>query len=235
MKQTVFILAALLLGAFPLHSQFVTIPDAAFLRALIEAGVDINGDSLISHDEAELITYLDIEGSWEDGQSGEIKNMKGIEAFINLDTLRCSYNLIASLNLSRNTSLTFLRCNENQLTSLDVHACKALTKLDCDNNQLSSLDVSNNASLTNLQCWENHLSSLDVSDCNALARLDCDYNQLSSLDVSNNTALKRINLRDNPTLHEVCVWTMPFPAEVVKISTEGSPNVYFTSDCSIGQ
>ena len=98
---------ALLLGAFPLHSQFVTIPDAAFLRALIEAGVDINGDSLISHDEAELITYLDIEGSWEDGQSGEIKNMKGIEAFINLDTLRCSYNLITSLNLSGNTSLHF--------------------------------------------------------------------------------------------------------------------------------
>jgi len=197
MKQTGCILMALLLGAFPLHSQFVTIPDAAFLSALIETGVDNNGDSLISHDEAGLVTYLGIEGSWEDGQSGEIKNMKGIEAFINLDTLRCSYNLITSLNLSRNTSLTFLRCNENQLTSLDVSACKALKRLDCDRNLLSTLNVSNNAPLANLQCWENHLSSLDVSDCNALTRLDCDYNQLSSLDVSNNTSLEKLKCRMN--------------------------------------
>ena len=60
------------------------IPDTAFLYALIEEGVDTNGDSLISHDEAELITYLGIEGSWEEGKRGEIKNMKGIEAFINI-------------------------------------------------------------------------------------------------------------------------------------------------------
>lgn len=90
MKRIGLILIAILLGALPLCSQIVTIPDKAFLYALIDEGVDTNGDSLISHAEAEAITYLGIAGSWDEGQPGEIKNIRGIEAFINLDTLRCN-------------------------------------------------------------------------------------------------------------------------------------------------
>jgi len=33
-------------------------------------------------------------------------------------------------------------------------------------------------------------------------------------------------------LEKVCVWTMPFPPEEIKVCTDGSPNVYFTTDCS---
>ena len=130
-----------------------------------------DGDSLISHDEAGLVTYLGIEGSWEEGKRGEIKNMKGIEAFINLNTLRCSYNLITSLNLSGNTSLTFLPCNKNQLTSLDV---------------------SNNTSLEKLKCRMNQLSSLEVSGCISLTELDFERNQLVTLDISNLLSTTRI-------------------------------------------
>jgi hypothetical protein len=35
-----------------------------------------------------------------------------------------------------------------------------------------------------------------------------------------------------PTLYKVCVWEMPFPPTEVAINMEGSPNVYFTTDCS---
>jgi len=35
-----------------------------------------------------------------------------------------------------------------------------------------------------------------------------------------------------PTLHEVCVWTMPFPPDGVNVDTTGSPNVFFTNECS---
>jgi len=38
-----------------------------------------------------------------------------------------------------------------------------------------------------------------------------------------------------PTLEEVCVWTMPFPPEGFKLCADGSPNTYFTTDCSIGR
>jgi len=35
-----------------------------------------------------------------------------------------------------------------------------------------------------------------------------------------------------PSLFKVCVWTTPFPPEGVDVDTTGSPNVYFTIDCS---
>jgi len=102
-------------------------------------------------------------------------------------------------------------------------------------NQISSLDVSGCFALTEIEFERNLITGLNLSDNTSLEKLGCSKNQLSTLDISSNTALKKIDLRDNPNLQEVCVWTKPFPAEVMNISTEGSPNVYFTSDCSSGQ
>jgi len=36
------------------------------------------------------------------------------------------------------------------------------------------------------------------------------------------------------TLGQVCVWTMPFPPAGVIIETTGSPNLNFTTECTIG-
>jgi len=55
MKRIGLFLMTILLGALPLYSQIVSIPDAAFLNALIEEGIDSNDDGLISHKEAELL------------------------------------------------------------------------------------------------------------------------------------------------------------------------------------
>ena len=74
----------------------VDIPDDAFLTALIELGVDTNGDGIISPAEVEAITSLDVSGDFLD--KGSISDMTGIEAFINLDILNCSYNQLTSLD-----------------------------------------------------------------------------------------------------------------------------------------
>lgn len=179
------------------NSQSVSIPDKAFVNALIEEGVDTNGDRIISYVEAALITYLDISGNWDEGEPGEVENMKGIEAFINMDTLRCNYMQLSSLDLSDNTALKYLHCNENQLSSLDVSGCIALTELECERNLLSTLDLSNNPYLLKLKCRLNQLSSLNISACKALTRLDCDNNQLSSLDLSNHTSLTNLQCWEN--------------------------------------
>jgi len=47
--------------------------------------------------------------------------MRGIEAFINLDTLVCNGNQLTRLHLSAIKALRYLNCAENQLTSLEVH------------------------------------------------------------------------------------------------------------------
>jgi len=94
------------------------------LNALIERGIDINGDCIISTDEAAQVHFLDV--SW-----CSISDLKGIEEFVNLDTLDCSTNQLTSLDVSNNTALTSLWCAENQLTSLDVSHNTALAGLNC--------------------------------------------------------------------------------------------------------
>jgi Leucine-rich repeat (LRR) protein len=105
----------------------VKIPDNNFLNALIELGVDTNGDGIISPAEAEAITYLDVSGTYE--TPGKIENLTGIEAFINLDTLDCSYNQLTTLDVSNNIALLELICYFNPLTTLDVSNNTALRRL----------------------------------------------------------------------------------------------------------
>jgi len=162
---------------------------------------------------------------------------------------------LTSLNVSGCTALEWLQCVGNQLTSLNVSGCTALESVRCNRNQLASLDVTNNTSLLMLECFLNQLTSLDVSGCTALEYLNFGSNQLASLDVSKNTSLNSLCCGDNlltaldvsanigltglylsnmPSLHEVCVWTTPFPLWAVEVDTTGSPNVYFTTECTTG-
>jgi hypothetical protein len=67
----------------------------------------------------------------------------------------------------------------------------------------------------------------------------CGGNQLTSLDISNNGTLAsqhnfyyNLDIGNMPSLGKVCVWTMPFPPGSIDLFMEGSPNVYFTLDCS---
>ena len=123
MKKLIVSILALTVACIS-YTQYVNIPDTAFLHTLIERGVDADEDSLISYAEAEAITSLNVSDK-------NISDMTVIEAFVNL---------------------TYLDCSHNQLTSLDVSGCTVLESLYCGENQLTSLDVSNNTTLTKLQC-----------------------------------------------------------------------------------
>jgi len=41
-----------------------------------------------------------------------------------------------------------------------------------------------------------------------------------------------LDISEMPSLYEVCVWVVPFPPEGVLVNTTGSPNFYFTTECS---
>ena len=149
-----------------------------------------------------------------------------------LEYLDCGSCRLTSLDVSNNTVLTYLECSLNQLTSLDVSNNTALTSLSCAMNQLTSLNVSNNTALKGLACIANQLTSLNVSNNIALTNLTCDNNQLTSLNISNNKSIQWLEVESMSTLKEICVWTMPFPPEGVHVATQGSPNIYYTTECS---
>lgn len=82
-------------------SPVVNIPDDNFLNALIELGVDTNGDGVISPYEAVSRASLDV-------SSKGISDMTGIEAFGNLRKLICLNNQLNILDVSNNTILGVL-------------------------------------------------------------------------------------------------------------------------------
>lgn len=174
----------------------VDIPDNAFLNALVDVGVDLNGDGEISAYEAAVRTSLNINPenlSGEYSDVGDIKDLTGIEDFIYLDSLNCSFHQITTLDISNNTLLIYLNCSVNQLDSLDVSSNAGLRDLSCSQNNLSSLDVSNNTLLQYLACPDNQITELDVSQNPALGSLMVGGNQMTSLDVSNNYSLVSLN------------------------------------------
>ncbi|MDO5971709.1 T9SS type A sorting domain-containing protein [Flavivirga aquimarina] len=179
-------------ASFSEESCLVNIPDTYFKDALLEdTAINTNIDTEISYAEALAFT-----GTMNVSDKG-IADLTGIEAFVNITSLRCSSNNLTNLDVSDNMVLESLYCDDNALTSLDVSNNTALESLGCYSNELTSLDVSNNTVLRILYCDTNALTSLDVSNNTDLANLRCNSNALTSLDVSNNTALTYLDCRSN--------------------------------------
>ncbi|MES2517913.1 MAG: hypothetical protein V4585_07385 [Bacteroidota bacterium] len=181
-----------------IEPDYVSIPDVNFEKELIKLGIDDVQDGKVLRANVLNIASLSIAGTM-------IKDLTGIEEFVNLKILNCSNLHLSSLDISKNTALTILYCSEDGLTSLDVTKNIVLTILDCRGNRLNNLDVSKNISLTDLYCNSNNqLTSLDVSKNTALTSLRCSSNQLTSLDVSKNTVLTELSCSSN-NIQIICV------------------------------
>ena len=167
--------------------------DPVFAQVLQARGY-IADAKRIDRNEVKDIEMLDLEGGGWDSELGEfvygpLTSLQGIEYFTSLLYLKCSFNHITALDISKNTALAYLICYHNQLTALDISKNTALTTLRCEVNQLTALDISKNTTLTQLSCYHNQLTALDISKNTALTDLSCDSNQLTALDISKNTAL----------------------------------------------
>lgn len=197
-------------------NEEIAIPDRLFLEELIDQNVDHNNDGSISYEEAEALEALSI---WPSG----ITDMTGIEAFINLDTIRVYMNPLVAIDLSKNRELKFIELIACELSKLDVSENHMLEYLDCSSglamkNYLTELDLSMNPLLKFLACKENQLSSLNVSDNPGLRELHCGYNLLTSLNLSYNTNLEVLSCTNNQLQHiDVSVNT-----ELRKLSTCGN-------------
>lgn len=172
-------------------------PDAKFqeyLRTAIRPGtsdkIDENGDGILSAEERNKVYRIDVR------KSG-IKDLTGIEQFLNLYTLNCSELGLEKLDLSQNKELDTLDCSENNLTQLNLSQNSKLTNLNCSGNNLTQLNLNANTMLEKLICYDNQLSALDVNSLGYLTNLSCGKNPLGTLDVSNLTILKSLACYEN--------------------------------------
>lgn len=149
----------------------INFPDENFRSYLQSLNYVTNG--VITDATIARITYIGVNNKG-------IQSLKGIEYFTALQNLTYYDNepSMTSVDLSKNTALTFLSIGGTLMTSLDLSKNTALKSLYCDSNQLTSLDVSGCTSLTTLSCFNNQLTSLDLSSNTALERLDCYQNQI---------------------------------------------------------
>jgi len=171
--------------------KYTSIPDINFENKLIDLNIDSGtADGKVLTSSISSVTRLDVSRS-------SISDLTGIENFTSLQTLIASRNSLSSVNLSKNTKLTFLNIGNNQLTALDLSTNTALENLDCQKNKLLALDIYNNINLTGLNCSSNALTSLNVTANTLLTELATNSNKITSLNIDNNVALQSINCGGN--------------------------------------
>lgn len=189
MKKLLFVV--LLLSNFFGYAQYTLIPDANFEMALIREGIDTgtpDGKALTT--SVKGVTSLKV-------NSSAIVDLTGIQDFVGLLALTCSFNQLTKLDISKNILLQSLDCSDNKLTTIDLSNNKDLQFIDCGSNLLTNLDLSKHTVLTNLYCHSNRLTVLDVSKNIKLLLLVCGSNQLANLDVSKNTNLQVFSCYNN--------------------------------------
>lgn len=239
------------------NAQIVNIPDPNFKTALTvnhAPVIDTNNDGEIQVSEAEAADLIDV-------NSDSISDLTGIEAFINLSFLDCSFNNLTSIDVSNNTLLEILNCSNNQLTSIDISNNPDIFQLECRSNNLSTLDISSNLDMTLLYVGNNaNLTEIDIEDNTDLAILECSESNLTDLDLSNqpffislvcnnSPLLKTINLQNGnnenftfegifasnfenmASLENICIDNI-FNKELINtIEQQVGRDIIFTEDC----
>ena len=186
-----------------------TFPDENFRNWLLSQ--KYGKDGILTEEEIAEVKTIDV--AYQD-----IKSLKGIEYFTELESLWCGSDKLTELDVTKNTKLLDLRCSQSKLTTLDLSQNKDLYRLYCHNNPLTSLDLSQNVALEQLDCSSCQLTELDVAHNPKLKNLYCHYNPLTSLDVSQNPELEylycykmsfgTLDVTKNPALRSLLCYGM---------------------------
>lgn len=187
-------------------------PDEEFRRLMLN-WCDADGDGIISQEEADKVTELELTYDSESTDREIISSLEGIKIFRNLKNLECDFNAITSLDLSGMDKLEYVNCSYNKISSLKVQGCTGLMQLYANVNELASLDLSSCDNIKFVQAYKNSLSSFELKDKAELGYLDVSQNSLTSLKVSGcpklgilncgSNSLTKLELSDLPALYSL--------------------------------
>ena len=125
-------------------------PDENFRKCLSDKRIDQNQDGYLNDEELDAVKELNLNNKG-------IKDLKGIEYFLELRELECHENELTSIDVSMQYNLKWFDCSYNKLTTLDVSRNPVLGALYCFSNKLTALDVSKNKYLTELYIAGNQI------------------------------------------------------------------------------
>ena len=193
--KTLIVLIALLASQLS-FSQNIQFNDTIFKLRLIEEGIDTNFDNEISIEEAEAVFNLNVAYGW---YYHDITDLTGIEYFINIDTLDCSWNQLTSIDLSNNQNLiSFIGRGNSGLDTLILGYNENLEYINVNSvNTNNSFDFSGAPNLKVLEF--NSVNNLDVSNNTNLEVLLCDFSSCP-IDVTNNPNLTKLVCRNQEFL-----------------------------------
>jgi Leucine-rich repeat (LRR) protein len=152
--------------------------------------IDSNNDGEIDVSEALNVSYLNL-------SSYGLEDLNGLKNFSNVKELRCSDNILSSLDLSVFPNLLKLDCNTNRLTSLDLSTQTNITEVICHHNHLNSILAKDQNSISKLICYSNRFSVMKLDQFLNLKELNCSGNLLTKLDVNNLKELINLNFDSN--------------------------------------
>ncbi|MCL2488455.1 MAG: hypothetical protein FWE80_07210, partial [Oscillospiraceae bacterium] len=167
------------------------ITDDSFFRK-VEADEVKSVDVTRAHHEEEIAGHNEIVYD-EDA----IFNIIGIEYFVNLDRFTAERNEITSVDVSKNTKLTYLNLSHNDLSDLDLSNNLLLKELHAADNHLPSMDLSPYKYLTDIVLQDNQMTSLNVTGLTNLYYFNCSANKIEALDIRTCTALELFYAFDN--------------------------------------
>ncbi len=180
----------------PAPCNLVAIPDPNFEQALLNQNIDTDGllNGTICREDARFIHSLYMTNE-------NIRDLTGIEAFLNLKRLAVVNNNLTVLDLSQNTLLRVIVASNNQISATNFSQNTQLERLIIRNNQISTLDIGQNTQLEFLQISNNQLSTIDVSQNTRLTSILASFNDITNIDLTNNTDLEVLSLSENELMN----------------------------------
>lgn len=155
-------------------------PDAAFRNYVLE-NLDTDKNQALSDAEIKAVTEINVKGLG-------IANLKGVERFTALKELNASNNKLKTVDLTKNTKLTYINISKNSLTgTLNLSKCTKMETILYSNNSLTKVTMPDKKYLQKLE-YINASYNKFTSQANAgLSVISSTYlPELSQIDVNDN-------------------------------------------------
>lgn len=155
-------------------------PDAKF-REYVLNNLDLDKDQKLSDFEISMVTKLNVSGLG-------IAKLNGVEYFTSLTELNASDNKLTSVNLTKNTKLTYINLRNNSLSAtLDLSKCTKMQMVMYSHNKLTKVTMPAKKYLKNLDYVDASYNKFTTQTNAGLNIGDSDYlPNLSQVDASNN-------------------------------------------------